>query len=76
MQRHHLIERDLAASLLVVKHLKDPFPVASERPRPIAVVGRKGSAGKADNLAHVAPGLTQPPHIGTPGRLGNIRRAA
>jgi hypothetical protein len=58
-QRKDIVERDLAASLLVVKDLQHPLAAAPKGPRPIAVVGREGSAGKADKFGHVAPGLTQ-----------------
>ena len=49
MQRHHLIERDLAAGFPVVKNLQHPLAVAPERPRHVAVVDRE-VGGEVEHL--------------------------
>jgi hypothetical protein len=49
MQSQNLIQRDLAAGFPIVENLQHPRAVAPKRPRLVAIIGREGSAGKADN---------------------------
>jgi hypothetical protein len=49
MQSQNLIERDFAAGFPFVENLQHPLAVAPKRRGLVTVVGREGSAGKADH---------------------------